>query len=434
VVGKKSKKPNMTVTSRFFHEKSRAASRHVPNPFPNPPLGRTPIPRLHCRAATPKLTWANSDLTDWISKTLAGALFFLDTGIFTRELDPLVWVALAKKQVPIILDVARELLPWLQTPFCNRATRDSVLAALRQRCPSGREKHFPPSGFGLFAPGKEFADHGHEYYVKLLALRKMMGPLAVAVLSKRLGRSPTPEEFHAELQSHLGERGYLLAKKGLEAQNSPNKLTDERLVVTSMLTAIMTGRETVIMTRDPDVLEQYMKICTLMKEHYRATLTSELYASNPAAFSFRQVAVAGDAVVNRFSGDSILEFETDDAKFNPLPPTFHFVMIYCLLLGGSSDDMKVTVSSFCAETEMAQALRMKASTGGLTTDKFGGRNCIILTEHLTPDRQKVSVLIGEERKAQFGEFAPGADDAGNTLFSSELSMRVGFDDMLRVGG
>jgi hypothetical protein len=39
---------------------------------------------------------------------------------------------------------------------------------------------------------------------------------------------------------------------------------------------------------------------------------------------------------------------------------------------------------------------VKASTKGLNTDKFNGHNCIILTEHLTPDKQRVIVLIGKK--------------------------------------
>jgi len=353
-------------------------------------------------------------------------MFFLDTNIFTRELNPLIWSALTERRIPITTGVGRELLPWLKDPFCNKAIRDSVLAALTQVTSSTPSGQFPPSGFGLLAPGQRFADHGYEYYVNLLALRKMMGPLAIAVLTKRLGRAPTQAEFHAEVQGRLGERGYLLAKKGLEANESPNKLTDEHLVVTAALTAITSGSEAVIMTRDPDVLEQYAKLCTLMKEHYRATLTAELYASSVATLPFREVSVGGD-MRDYFAGESVLQLETSDIEFNPLPRNFHFVCIYCLLVGGTPDNMKVTVSSFCAETEMAHALRIKASTGGLTTDKFGGRNCIIRTEHVTPERQKVIVVIGQEKKAHFGDFSPGVDDVHNTLTPNELSMRFGYD-------
>jgi len=415
----------MTVTSRFFDEKSREASRQMSNPFPNPPPGRSAIGRLTSRAPSPKLHWATADFVNYINGTLPDAGFFFDTGVFTRELDSAIWNALSMRRILITPGVCQELLPWLRDPFCNKTVRDAVTSAAKT------ELGIPTQTRGavnvnvkLLIPDDEFTSHGYDYYLRLLTLRKMMGPLASAVLTKKLGRAPTQEEFHAEVQSQFGERGYLLAKKGLEAQNSANRLTDEQLVVTAMLTAILKGSEVVIVTRDPDVLEQYAKLCTLMKEHYRAMLIAERYAANPTAYAFKEVPLLHENLRARFSGDSVLEFETRDREFNPLPRKFHFVMIYCLLIGGESDNMKVTVSSFCAETEMAHALRLKAATNGLTTDKFGGRNCIILTEHLTPDQQKVIALIGNERRARFGDFTPGVDDVHNTLIPSEVSMRV----------
>jgi hypothetical protein len=68
-------------------------------------------------------------LATWISRSLPSAIFFPDTGIFTRELDSDVWNALTKKRIPITPGVAQELVPWLTNPFCNKAIRDSVLAA-----------------------------------------------------------------------------------------------------------------------------------------------------------------------------------------------------------------------------------------------------------------------------------------------------------------
>jgi hypothetical protein len=47
-------------------------------------------------------------------------------------------------------------------------------------------------------------------------------------------------------------------------------------------------------TRDPDVLEQYAKLRTLMKEHYRAMLMAERYAANPAAYPFKEVPLVHD--------------------------------------------------------------------------------------------------------------------------------------------
>jgi hypothetical protein len=271
-------KPNMTVTSRSFNDKSLEASRQISNPFPNPPPGRSAISRLGSRAPSPKLDWATADFVSYINGSLPDAVFFLDTGVFTRELDSAIWNALGARRVLITPGVCQELLPWLRNPFHNKAVRDAVASAAKTEfgLPT-QTKSAANVNVKLLIPDDEFTSHGYNYYLQLLTLRKMMGPLASAILTKKLGRAPTQEEFHAEVQSQFGERGYLLAKKGLEGQNSKNRLTDEHLVVTAMLTAILEGSEVVIVTRDPDVLEQYAKLCTLMKEHYRAMLVAERY-------------------------------------------------------------------------------------------------------------------------------------------------------------
>jgi hypothetical protein len=91
--------------------------------------------------------------------------------------------------------------------------------------------------------------------------------------------------------------------------------------------------------------------------------------------------------------------------------------------------MKTTFASFCAETEMARMLRVKAATGGLTTDKLDGRNCLIHTDRLTASNHQVIVSIGKERTLSFGQFGDlGVDDLQNTLFCNELSTKIFYDD------
>jgi hypothetical protein len=281
----------------------------------------------------------------------------------------------------------------------------------------------------LSSSNEDYAKHGYGYYTSLLALRKMMGPLSKAGLTKELGRMPTNDEFLAKVQRQFGRRGFLIAQKGLQAADSTNKLTDEHLVVTAILTAIMSGKEVFIISRDNDVLEQYFKVLCLMKEHYRAMLVAERYAASHGALPFKEVPVQNDGEhVPEFSGASCLRFETTDAEFNPLPATFHFVNIYCFLLGGGPSDMKATYASFCAETEMAQMLRIKAIAGGLNSDKLNGRNCTIHTEPLMPDNHKVVVSIGKETTIPPGHaISFGFSDFNNTLFENELITHISYE-------
>ena len=429
-----SPKPNFTITSRFLEESRRIAVKRTPSPFPDPPTGRRPIGRLCFDGPSPKLDWPIADLANAIAvDSLQDAIFFLDTNIFTTQLDLALWNAFCKRRIIIVPAIWNELQPWLKTPFCNQTIRDSVVAAAQGQVARAGKPQTPtdPNIEVLLRDEDEnFVKHGYEYYLKLLTLRKVMGPLASAVLTKTLGRAPTREEFLAEVQGNLGERGFLMARKGSDAANSPNRITDETFVVTAVLTAIMRGSEVFIVSRDVDVLEQYFKLLVLMKEHYRAMLAAEQYAANPNAMAFQQMPIGNDGVhVPPFTGTSFLQFETTDQEFNPLPSSFHFVNIYCLLLGGEPERMKTTFASFCAETEMARVLQVKAATGGLSTDKLGGRNCLIHTSTLTPTNHEVIVSIGKERTQSFAGFGPiGVNDLHNTLFSNELSTKIFYDD------
>ena len=96
--------------------------------------------------------------------------------------------------------------------------------------------------------------------------------------------------------------------------------------------------------------------------------------------------------------------------------------------------MRVTLCSFCAETEMAQVLRMKAATNGLCTDKLDGRNCTIRTAPFEADNHKVIVTIGREIVLPFGGFGSfGSDDLNNALFGSEEHTRASYDEPARQG-
>jgi hypothetical protein len=438
------RKPRMNVTSRFLGERSPLSTRRVPSPFPHPPPHRTPIGRLCFLGPSPKLACPPCELVHAISvAALPDAILFLDTNIFTRKMDMSVWDAFFTKRMLITPGVWKELLPWLKTPFCNKAIRDRVVAAVQSQARSkdGAKQlpnpltplsHEIPKMQVLFVDD-HFTSHAYEYYVRLLALRKAIGPIAASLLAKKLGREPTNDEFLAEVQGRFGPRGLLIAKKGLEAAKSPNKLTDEQLVVMAVLTAITKGSEVIIITRDPDVLEQYFKLLCHMKEHYRAMLAAELYAADPSAMPFREVAVSSGGVhIARFSGSSFLEFVTTDIEFNPLPQKFHFVNVYCLLLGGEPQTMKLTSCCFCAETEMAQMLRVKAATGGLNTDKLEGRNCTIHTASLTREKHRVAVSIGKETTVPFGVLGNfGITDFTNSLFENELKPLLCFDDLGR---
>jgi hypothetical protein len=333
--------------------------------------------------------------------------------------------------------VSRELLPWLENPHRNATTRDLVFESVRRQLALGEDSaSATPSdassrilrnlGIQVRFPNDRYLQHGFEYYFKLLALRKLIGPIILQTLEQQKGRRPTNDEFVAAAQPFLGERGLQIAKKGIEGMSSPNMLADEQTVVTGVLTAILEGREVYIVTTDTDIPEQFGKLFLLIKEHYRAMLAAELYASRPDRMGFREVLVSDyTSQATPWAGASILELRLAENEFDVLPREFNAVVAHCILLGGGEKTPKVSYSCFTIDTETAEVLRVKAKTSGLSTDRFGDRNCTIRTGRLLPEYHEVIVSIGKEKTVRFeGWRSFGADDTHNVLTCCEEVTRV----------
>jgi hypothetical protein len=131
--------PNMTVTTGSLLEKRPIAVRKIRSPFPNPPPNRQPIPRLSFRGPSPKLDCSTEDLIHAIRvAALPEAVLFLDTNVFTKELDLSAWDAFFSRRIFITPRVFEELLPWLKNPFYNKPIRDRVVAAVQNQVRSAQ--------------------------------------------------------------------------------------------------------------------------------------------------------------------------------------------------------------------------------------------------------------------------------------------------------
>jgi hypothetical protein len=432
------KKRKLTITGRHFEEKQPLATRPFIIPPSNPVPGRMPFLRLHKTGPTEKMDMSGAELAESFGPSVTpDAIFFLDTCIFSSCESKPLWDLFRSRQILISQMVSTELHPWIKEPHRNQEIRNWVYESVKSQFALGEDaasaNPSPESasvlrnlGIQIRFPNERYQQHGYEYYFKLLALRKFMGPIIAESMKQRLGRPPSRDEFAGETQRFVRERGLVLANKGIEGMNSPNLLTDEQTVVTAVLTAILEGREVYIVTTDHDIPEQFHKLYLLIKEHYRAMLAAELYAMHPDRMAFREVSVSGNLVEsNPWEGTSILELRLPEIRFDVLPHEFRSTVVHCIWLDPDEKRPKFSYSCFTMDTEAARVLRVKAATGGLTTDRFGGRNCTIRTRPLTPEQHEVVVSIGKEKVFRYegwGDF--GADDWLNTLACCEEVTRL----------
>jgi hypothetical protein len=134
--------------------------------------------------------------------------------------------------------------------------------------------------------------------------------------------------------------------------------------------AIRTNRETIILTKDEGMLEQFYKLLWFLDMHYRAMLLADRYKNDP--LSFQPVERIVDEQNRTFEGDVILLKRSADL-LEVLPARPRMVAVHCILLRTER-----TWLTFNAEQHMAGLLDIKGKKGGLSTDLFDGRNCHVL--------------------------------------------------------
>jgi hypothetical protein len=300
-------------------------------------------------------------LTDW--GALVAALsaehelaVFCDNSAFDDDAPPDLWAALLSEPGRLVLTerVNVELKPWL----LKRPTHP-VTVALLSSDPGIGERLEPKSG----EPGKRVFD----YYMALLASRRNGLEIARMVFVRQHGRVPDADEERGladEVQKYLDQRGRLIATK------PAGKLTDEALVYLAVEHALTTGKQTLVLTRDADVEEQFFKLLWLIETHYRGMLLADSYADHFGIYPIFQVP---DSLLNDPRGpfephDAVL-IERDPDMRDLLPREPHCVGISCMNAGTYFSQAR-----FMGETEMGRLLQIKDATGGLSTDRFGERN------------------------------------------------------------
>ncbi len=190
---------------------------------------------------TPKLPHDAAEFCKDVAGAPDDVLFFCDTSLFHHKTAARLWEALLNREgkMVIVPPVRQELDPWL----ASNGEHPAAQAILNGE---------PSVDFSGINPEDRRGKAAAEYYIELLGFRKKLLILELATFEEEYGRPPDDEErrkLMARLHETLGPRGYLLAKKGGQAKNSENLLTDETFVYLAMKTGIDAGGSGVALMR-----------------------------------------------------------------------------------------------------------------------------------------------------------------------------------------
>ena len=383
-------------------------TKHITSTDPRKGFDGTAVPVIE--RGTPPFGWAdfcrmslNHDTNESydpnvIADLIGGAgdrvLFLVDNGFVDDQTNPRIYEALLSKKgrVGVISRVHDELKPWM-------ASRPShVFAqAVKSRSEAIQFTDIDTTNSEKIAAA--------EYYLNLLYLRKRLIRLAVGRFEHEYGRQPT----NADLKSirdrlhnlEVGPRGYVLAKKGDAENASPNRFTDETLVVAAVTTSLYESRETVILTKDQDVLEQFYKMQYLVDTHYRGLLLADRYCDDPKGLSTTLMPTDNPWLSEVFVVADAVLLEPRDRSFQDiLPPAFTTTPYQCWFFGKQTNSL--VRLGFAADADMKRLLEMKGSTRGLNTDKLEGKNCHIWLAPLPIDQKFRKCAIAKDRWYKIG--------------------------------
>ena len=203
------------------------------------------IPRLSFKFTSANATW-RTELATSIREVPPEVSFFLDTNIWDKNIEDGVWIALLGRpnSVFVIPSVRLELEEWITRNADYIGSR-----AIAQKHPNLLIQDLPPQDSDEAT--------AYAYYAFLLQSRRKIVDLYRWQFRQRTGRDPSANELMVGIQRTFGQRGLALVHKDKRPVPLDRWATDESLVYFAAAHALKTGRPTVVLTKDQDVLSAY---------------------------------------------------------------------------------------------------------------------------------------------------------------------------------
>ena len=426
-----SRKPNKTPFVRLLESSKPLMVRHCLPPSPTWNY-QTPMARLSYGVLSAKESRSIRSLFDLIvDGPLDSRFIFPDTGFITTEIQEYFWNICDGRLMVFPEIIAAELSGWIQNPLHNKALHTWLSRAFT-KCENDPEFQKPfrwshvmanighqlnPKKVGILDK-VSMSEYGLDYYVSLLSIRKREGIRVARQLEQKLGRDPYDAEVRNELQRVLDERITPLAFKGWKDQGKRNFTADEELVVSAAINSIMTGETGIVLTRDNDVFEQFAKLMEALTANYMCYRFGLVRHINPEGVPMYELPFDSNSNKPKLFAEKTIEnIVIPSLETQGLPPYSHTpVHCFCVLVGNSCDDPRVSIAGYCLEQEMQDLLFTKAATNGKNSEYFGNRN-VVIGSNFDSSELSTAFIIGEESYVDFEGISVSQIDVMQSLKS-----------------
>lgn len=374
-------KNEFTVTTDWIKNKSHVARHQMYSPpTKKPPAGREWVNRLSwiSRKYTLDGSFHDKILVKILASENSNVDWVFDTNFFIANCDERFWKSIIKEKKKLLMptEIFQELAYWLATKKTNPIAASYVESNIINQ--------------DLFKiidlPSKNNAVlMGFQYYVNLLSQRKRFDFLVENQLKEK-GKSAAKDSIGNFIVNKIGRRAKRLSSEFEVSKNKDFFRNDEIIVWKIIIHALMTQRETAVITADEGLFEQFYKSLWFLDTHYRAMLFAEILSCDPFRFKFS--GKYEDKPEDAFIGFFKTYKKESDTLTELLPFYYNCVPIHCYHIKQNV----INEMSFSAESAMSHVIKTKGLTEGNSTAKFGKKNCHIYLGGLIEKHGNVAVL------------------------------------------
>lgn len=264
---------------------------------------------------------------------------------------------------------------------------------------------------GLKASGIEAVcdDDGRavvEYYISMLAHRRMFGRLCQEKLRRQSGKEPTLKQIRKEVLRYCDPSCWLRAEDYLKRQGDSNVFDDEYLVVDAVFKAICNGRETVLITRRPELVDQFWTLSSLVRSHYAAWAIAHAKAQELNSLPLQQNDPAPGFASTLVAADYL---HADMLHALPEHAMQIDVQVWCIK-GELDGRFQVYPVGFPVEPPMVEMLKCKNSNSFRVIDSTDGRNVYCRWTRDFDGIDSIKVFVGKDKFVEIGSDDFPADD------------------------
>lgn len=332
--------------------------------------------------------------------------WFPDANVaFLPETD-VVWDALRLAGIGIPGGVAgltqvalAEMDQWLKLPYRLKDRAARVRDAIQENSWL-RTVQKPGFPYGLGIRG----------YMELLGCRRSLGnPLANG--STFVGTQATDKcTTMNQIEANMGRRALGLAKKGrIDAERTGVvNVSDELHCLIVIVNALLTRKESMILTADADFIEVFAKAAWLFDTHYRGWLAAHLVKSGWYGDPVKTVSDTSGF----FNGPLTLFKRPTEGLQEVLPAEYETVRAGVIYVNPRNE---IEFLSFGFEPLMLEMLKTRGATNGRCTGLFGPANLHVDLSPLRPGLGCLCLGIGRDQGIQ-------VQSLGHTIFLSMLDL------------